>query len=66
MRDPVTIPMVKCFVSLKNHEQNISGKRVAVFGLHNYKHEKVVEYVKTGKSDYFIVPIIGDTSAFVL
>ena len=44
-----------------NHEStSLSGKRIAVFGLHIFNLDKIDEYVKTGKSDYVIVPIIGE------
>ena len=65
LRDPVTIPMVNCQFDVIN-QQFFPGKRVAVFGLHIFELEKIREYEQTGKSDYFIVPIIGETSTFVL
>ena len=54
------------FDKYKEIEQNISGKRVAFFGLHDFKPEKILEYEKTGKSDYFVVPIIGESSAIFI
>ena len=64
----MTILMVNCQLDVKKSkpQQIISGKRVAVFGLHIFELEKIFEYEETGKSDYLIVPIIGETSMFVL
>ena len=70
LRDPVTIQIVSCYIYLihisSRRQHVLSGKRLAVFGLHTFNLDKINEYEKTGKSEYFIVPIIGETSTFVL
>ena len=54
-------------LSHKSRRQHVlSGKRLAVFGLHTFTLDKITEYEKTGKSDYFIVPVIGETSTLIL
>ena len=51
---------------LSGKKHLLSGKRLAIFGLHTFNLDKISEYEKTGKSDSFIVPVIGGTPTFFL
>ena len=65
LKDLVTTRMVNLTSNIKSNNKkcnnHLSGKRLALFGLHTFHKKEVEKYERTGKSDYVVVPIIGAT-----